>query len=204
MEPPTSVDMLDSLVNKSLLRQIETDGEPRLTMLETIREFGFEQLNHTHELESARRAHAAYYLTFAEDAERQLTGADQKTWLQRLERDQDNMRAALHWAIEQSEAEFAQRMAGALQPFWFRRGRWSEGRRWLEDSLAMESSSTLNQSIRANVLYGAGMLARFQGDFARARMLCEQSLAVYQAIADQTGVLKTLVQLRPHVLFSDH
>jgi predicted ATPase/DNA-binding CsgD family transcriptional regulator len=190
-----SLDNLDSLVNKSLLGQHETDHSPRLSMLETIREFGLEQLNHTHELESARRAHAAYYLTFAEDAQRGLTGADQKSWLQRLEREQDNMRAALHWAIERSEVEFAQRMAGALQPFWFRRGRWSEGRRWLEDSLAMESSSTLNQSIRANALYGAGKLARFQGDFAHARVLCEQSLEIYRTLADQTGVLKTLAQL---------
>ena len=95
-----SLDNLDSLVNKSLLGQHETDHSPRLSMLETIREFGLEQLNHTHELESARRAHATYYLSFAEDAERQLTGADQKKWLQRLEREQDNLRAALHWAIE--------------------------------------------------------------------------------------------------------
>ncbi len=112
-----------------------------------------------------------------------------------MDREQDNLRAALHWAMEHSEVEFAQRMAGALQPFWFRRGRWSEGRRWLEDSLAMESSPTLNQSIRANALYGAGTLARFQGDFAHARMLCEQSLEIYRTLADQTGVLKTLVQL---------
>ena len=105
------------------------------------------------------------------------------------------MRAALHWAIEHSEVEFAQRMAGALQPFWFRRGRWSEGRRWLEEALALEPGSTVNPSIQANALYGAGMLARFQGDFARARMLCEQSLSLYRALADQTGVLKTLAQL---------
>jgi predicted ATPase/DNA-binding CsgD family transcriptional regulator len=203
IEPPASLDTLDSLVNKSLLRQIETDGEPRLTVLETIREFGLEELSHTNELEAARRAHVEYYLSFAEDAERQLTGADQKTWLQRLEREQDNMRAALHWAIEHSEVEFAQRMAGALQPFWFRRGHWSEGRRWLEDSLAMEPGSTLNQSIRANALYGAGMLARFQGDFARARMLCEQSLKLYRTLADQTGILKALVQLCRITAFQD-
>jgi non-specific serine/threonine protein kinase len=195
--------MLDSLLNKSLLRQTETDVAPRLTMLETIREFGLEQLTHTHELESARRAHAEYYLSFAEDAEWQLTGADQKTWLQRLESEQDNIRAALHWAIEHGEVEFAQRMAGALQPFWFRHGRWSEGRRWLEDALAMGPSSTLNQSVRANALYGAGALARFQGDFTRARMLCEQSLAMYRALANQTGVLKTLVQLGRIVAFQD-
>jgi predicted ATPase/DNA-binding NarL/FixJ family response regulator len=195
IKPATALDRLDSLLNKSLLRQTETDGEPRLTMLETIREFGLERLTHMHELESTRRAHAEYYLSFAEDAERWLTGADQKNWLRRLEREQDNLRAALHWAIEHGEVEIAQRMAGALQPFWFRRGRWSEGRRWLEDALAMEPGSTLNPSVQANALYGAGMLARFQGDFARARMLCEQSLAVYRALTDQTGVLKTLAQL---------
>ena len=203
IEPPTSLDMLDSLVNKSLLRQIETDGEPRLTMLETIREFGLKELSHTHELETARRAHASYYLSFAEEAEPHLTGADQKTWLQRLEREQDNLRAALHWAIEHGEVEFAQRMAGALQPFWFRRGRWSEGRRWLEDSLAMESNATLNQSIRANALYGAGMLARFQGDFARARMLCDQSLKLYRTLADKAGALIALVQLARISSFQD-
>ena len=101
------------------MRQTEIDGVPRLSMLETLREFGLEQLSHMHELESARRAHATYYLAFAEDAERQLTGVDQKIWLQRLEREQDNLRAALHWAIEHNEVEIAQRMAGALQPFWF-------------------------------------------------------------------------------------
>ena len=124
--PPTSLDMLDSLVNKSLLRQIETDGEPRLTMLETIREFGLEQLTHTHELESARRAHAFHYLSFVEEAESHLTGVDQKAWIKRLDREQDNLRAALQWAIGYHEGELAQRIAGALQPFWLTRGYWSE------------------------------------------------------------------------------
>ena len=94
-------------------------------------------------------------------------------------------------------------MAGALQPFWFTRGYWSEGRRWLEESLAMDSGATLDQAVHAKALYGAGMLARFQGDFARARMLCEQSLALYRALADQTGVLKTLVQLSRITAFQD-
>ena len=94
-----SLDNLHSLVNRSLLGQNETDHSPRLSMLETIREFGLEQLIETCELESARRAHATYYLKFAEDAGRQWTGADQNIWLQRIDREQDNMRAALHWAI---------------------------------------------------------------------------------------------------------
>ena len=192
---PVSIDVLESLVSKSLLRQTETEGAPRLTMLETIREFGLEQLSNAHEIDSARRAHTSYYLTFAQEAEGGLMDAEQKKWLLRLDREQDNLRAALHWAIEHIEVEFAQRTAGALRPFWFRRGHWSEGRRWLEDSLAMQSNAALDQSIRANALYGAGMLARFQGDFARARILCEQSLEIYRTLADQTGVLKTLAQL---------
>ena len=205
IEPPASLDMLDSLVNKSLLRQSETDNEPRLTMLETIREFGLEELSHTHELEAARRAHANYYLSFAERAETHLTGADQKAWLKRLEHEQDNLRAALQWTIEQHEGEFAQRMAGALQPFWLRRGHWSEGRRWLEESLAINSgmAAVRDQFIRAKALYGAGMLARFQGDFARARILCEQSLALYRALNEKTGTLKALVQLGRITDFQD-
>ncbi len=198
-----TLDLATSLVDKNLLRQTEMDDEPRLTMLETIREFGLEQLARTHELEAARRAHADYYLSLAEAAEPHLVDIDQKAWLRRLGVEQDNLRAALHWAIEHHEGELAQRMAGALQPFWFARGYWSEGRRWLEESLAMDSGATLDRAVQAKALYGAGVLARFQGDFARARMLCEQSLALYRALADQTGALKALVQLSRITDFQD-
>jgi predicted ATPase/DNA-binding CsgD family transcriptional regulator len=203
IDPPASLDMLGSLVNKSLIRQSETDSEPRLIMLETIREFGWEELAHKHELEAARHAHANYYLLFAEQAETYLTGADQKAWLKRLEREQDNLRAALRWAIEHHEGELAQRMAGALQVFWLTRGYWSEGRRWLEDSLAMDSGAALAPAVRAKTLYGAGALTRFQGDFARARMLLEQSLTLYRALADKTGVLKALVELSRITAFQE-
>ncbi|HEU0296593.1 MAG TPA: LuxR C-terminal-related transcriptional regulator [Anaerolineales bacterium] len=203
IESPASFNVLDSLVNKSLLRQTETDSEPRLTMLETIREFGLEELTSTHELEAARRAHATYYLSFTEDAEPNLTSADQKTWIQRLLREQDNLRAALHWAIEHQEGELAQRMAGALQAFWLTRGCWSEGRRWLEESLAMDSGAALAPAVRAKTLYGAGVLTRFQGDFARARMLLEQSLTLYRPLADKTGVLMALVELSRITAFQD-
>ena len=192
---PASLEVFESLVGKSLVRQTENDGAARLSLLETIREFGLEQLNHTHELEIARRAHAAYYLAFAEDAERGLTGGNQKSWLQQLERAQDNLRAALHWAFESQEVEFAQRMAGALQPFWITRGYWSEGRRWLEESLAMATGAPPSPAVRAKTLYGAGVLARFQGDFARARTLCGQSLAIYRDLGDHAGVLMALVEL---------
>ncbi len=193
--PPTSVDVLDSLASQSLLRLIETSDAARLVMLETIREFGWEQLTQTAEREAARRAHAAYYLSLAEQAAPHLVDIDQKAWLRRLEVEQDNLRAALRWAIEQREGDTAQRLAGALQPFWLTRGTWSEGRRWLEEALAIDSGGTVDKVVRAKALYGAGTLARFQGDFARARMLCDQSLTLYRGLADPTGVVEALVEL---------
>ena len=203
IEPSVSLDTLDSLVNKSLLRQIETDGEPRLTMLETISEFGWEELAHAHELEAARRAHAFHFLSFVEEAESHLSGADQKAWIKRLDREQDNLRAALRWGTENHEAEFTQRMTGALQPFWLTRGYWSEGRRWLEESLTLDAGATVSPAVHAKALYGAGILTRFQGDFARARMLLEQSLTSYRALGDQTGVLMALVELSRITAFQD-
>ena len=120
-----------------------------------------------------------------------------------MEREQDNLRAALQWAIEQHDGELAQRMAGALQPFWFKRGYWSEGRRWLEEVVAMHPGAGPDPAVRAKALYSAGMLARFQGDFARARMLCVQSLELYRTLADQAGVVMALVQLGRICSFQD-
>jgi predicted ATPase/DNA-binding CsgD family transcriptional regulator len=193
--PPASVDVLESLVSKSLLRQIETNKAPRFAMLETIREFGLEQLAQTAELEAARSAHADWYTSLAEEAEPHLMGTDQKSWLGRLEVDRNNLRAALHWAIKNHEADLAVRLAGALQPFWFARNHWSEGRRWLEESLDMDPGARPDQAVRAKTLYRAGFLARYQGDFARAWLLCKQSLAFYRALDDKAGVVTALIQL---------
>lgn len=195
LEPAASVDSLDSLVSKSLLRQTESGGAARLVMLETIRQFAWEQLAQAAELEATRRAHAAYCLSLAEEAEPRLAGPDQKVWRQRLELEQDNLRAALRWAIEQHAVEWAQRLAGALQPFWFARGYWSEGRRWLEEALAIRPGSPVAEAVRAKALYGAGSLARYQGDFAHARRLCEQSLNLYRTLANRSGTVLALVQL---------
>jgi predicted ATPase/DNA-binding CsgD family transcriptional regulator len=193
--PPTSVDVLDSLMSKCLLRQIATNDAQRFVMLETLRDFGREQLTQTAELAAARRAHATNYASMAEEAEPHFVGADQKAWLLRLEVEQDNLRAALHWAIEHREVEMAQRMASALQPFWFAHNQWSEGRRWLEESLDLEPGETPDPAVRAKALYRAGFMARYQGDYARARTLSEQSLALYRALDNKEGVVKALVQL---------
>lgn len=198
-----TLDLVTSLVNKSLVRQTETDGEPRLSMLETIREFGLEQLAQKNELEAVQRATAAYYLSLAEGTEQHLPGREQKVWLQRLGREQDNLRAALRWGFEHHAADsstslragFVLRLVGALWQFWFLRGQWSEGRRWLEEALSVASSADVNMALRARVLYAAARLIRYQYDFARARTLCEQSVALYRALGDKEGLLTALHQL---------
>ena len=128
----TSADILDgvaSLMDKSLLRQVGPEGEePRLLMLATIREYGLEALAASGEMASTRRAHAVYYLRLAEDAETEIGGPQQAAWLERLEREHDNLRAALLWSLEQAEneeatddersMEAALRLGGALRDFW--------------------------------------------------------------------------------------
>src|SRR5205823_6423583 len=122
-DPPAEVlDGVTSLLDKSLLLQTEQEGEePRLLMLETIREYGLEALTANGEMEGGRRAHAAYYLALAEEAEPELEGPQQVTWLERLEREHDNLRAAMQWSLEQrgtrQRREMALRLGSALNVF---------------------------------------------------------------------------------------
>jgi predicted ATPase/DNA-binding CsgD family transcriptional regulator len=192
---PVTLDDIASLVNKSLLRQAKTDGEPRLSMLETLREFGLEQLAHEDELEAAQRDHAEYYLSLAEEAEQHLAGKEQKAWLGRLEREQDNFRVVLRWGHEFREAEFVLRLAGALAPFWFLRGQWSEGRRWLEAAISVSAHATADKALHARVLHVGVPMMIYQGDVARARLLSERSIALYRELDDKEGLLAALLQL---------
>ena len=98
------------------------EGEPRLVMLETIREYAQERLEESGEAEAVRRVHAEYFLALAEEAEPMLWGAEDAAWLERLEQEHDNMRAALSWAIEHEEATLALRVGAALRWFWYMEG----------------------------------------------------------------------------------
>ncbi len=189
------LERVTALINKSLLRQTDGDGEPRLGMLETIRAFGLEQLAQQNELKAVQRAHAQTYLALAEATETHLAGREQKTWLNRLGSEQDNLRAALSWGIEQQAAEYVLRLAGALGQFWALRGQWGEGRRWLEGALSLASKAEVNTALQAKTLYAAATLMRYQYDFAPARIRCEQSVRLYQALGDREGLLTALLQL---------
>src|SRR5439155_4286786 len=129
-----------SLVDKSLVRVTGADGgQPRFSMLETIREFGQEELRAGGELDQVRRRHAEHFLGLAVEAESHLTGGDQVQWLDRCDREHANIRAALRWAIDAGRADRGQGAAGALWRFWQQRGHLAEGRRWLGEILAMPS-----------------------------------------------------------------
>ena len=126
------------------------------------------------EAEQIRRLHAEYFLTLAEEAYPELKGANQLQWLERLEAEHDNMRAALSWALERKEVEVALRLGGALWSFWSMRVYYSEGRRWLEEALAMDGRGS--PEVRAMALAGAGKLAEEQGDLDRAQEAYEVGL----------------------------
>jgi predicted ATPase len=187
-----------SLVDKSLLRQSEQEGEePRLVMLETIREYGLEALAASRELEGARRSHAAYYLALAEEGKPEPWGKPQAAWLQRLEQEHDNVRAALQWLVEQGETregahtmELALRLGGALGSFWQVGGHASEGRIFLERALARSEGVTA--PVRAKALDDAGWLAIYQSDYDRAEVLGEESLALYRELGDTAGIADAL------------
>lgn len=200
---PASFETLDSLVNKSLIRQTGSGGTPRFTMLEMIREFGREQLQSTAELATTRHTHAHWYTALAESAEPHLLGANQKTWLPRLEVEQDNFRAVFRWALEARDGDVAYRLAGALGQFWFVNGRWTEGRRLLEEVLALPTDVPPDPTRRAKVLYQASYLAQYQGDYARARGLCEQSLALYRTLDNQFWMVMTIVRLARITLYQE-
>src|SRR5205807_2136443 len=129
------LDGIASLVDKSLVQQpAQEGGQSRLIILETIREYGLEVLASGGQAEATREAHAAYYLALAEQAEPELSGSQQISWFERLEREHDNLRTALSWLLEQGSdgqsKELALRLGGALSQFWGIRGYVSEGRHW--------------------------------------------------------------------------
>ena len=171
---PITLDVLNgltALVNKSLVMQYPGEDESRFSMLETIREYALERLAalQNGEGETIRRRHSIYYLRLAEAARSQLTSTRQVRWLDRLENEHGNLRAALGWALESRNVIIAAQLGGALWHFWAMHGHLSEGCRWLERTLATETAPFhLSPSMRVVLLNGAGSLAYYQGDHATA------------------------------------
>jgi predicted ATPase/DNA-binding CsgD family transcriptional regulator len=179
---------LVSLAEKSLVLPAERldesseDAEPAFSMLETVREYAWEQLERQGELEAARKAHARYFLSLAERADPYLRGRDQRIWYLRLEREHNNLRAALRWLLSQdgpdgaTERESGLRQAAGLGWFWWTRGYVVEGARWLGE--ALECAPEADPALRSQALYWAGAMLTYQGAFDPARSALDESLAL--------------------------
>src|SRR5579884_857252 len=189
------LDLLVSLVDKSLVIAEERAGRSRYHLLETIRAYGRERLLEREEETRWCARHLAYFLALAEEAEPHLTGPLQAEWMERLKAEQDNLRAALRWSEHDKESgEAGLRLAGALWRFWGIHGNWSEGREHLRTALSQDDLPP-GSPARAKALNGAGNLAEHQGDYAEARALHEQSLAISQELGDKRGIASSLNNL---------
>jgi predicted ATPase/class 3 adenylate cyclase/Tfp pilus assembly protein PilF len=190
------LDRLRSLLDKSLLRETEgVDGGLRFVMLETLREFGLEQLKASGMQEAVRGQHANFFLVLAERAEASLESADQVQWMDRMEQEHDNLRAALEWSKTAHGAEeICLRLAGALGLFWEMRGYFSEGRERL--SVVLSTKFAQGQiAARAKLLARAAELAYRQSEYPATTSLAKESLAIYRKIGDQQGIASMLIKL---------
>jgi predicted ATPase/DNA-binding CsgD family transcriptional regulator len=193
-QPGAVLDGIASLIDRSLLRQSEPEGEqPRFVMLETIREYGWEALEALGEAEATRQAHAAYYLALAEEAAPRLLGPQLAQWMRRLELEHDNLRAAIDWLLERGEAALALRMGASLAVFWELHYSLHEG--WNVLSRALVGSEDVAVPVRARGLVVAGWMAILLGHFERAEVLCQEGLALFRAIGDTWGMGHALFRL---------
>ncbi|MCI0398525.1 MAG: tetratricopeptide repeat protein [Chloroflexi bacterium] len=201
------LDLLTQLANKSLVVVERKQGaETHYHFMETIRQYAREKVLDAGEGDLARQRHWAYFLRLAEEAEPRLRDQGQQEWLDRLEVEHDNLRAALHWSLSSGQgssvwlpqepwsAEGGLRLASALWWFWFLRGYLSEGRRWFEGLLAEAGKGLPVPPARhGRALSQAGFLAFFQGDGERAAALAGEGLALArQQAGDQEGLALAL------------
>jgi tetratricopeptide (TPR) repeat protein len=196
------LDQLTALVSKNLVYQhMQPNGTARFAMLETIREYAQEQLAASGDGATPGQRHATYYLALAEAAEQEAQHARQVDWLEDLETEHDNLRAALIWALEHGDVAFAARLGGALVWFWNLHGHRREGRMWLDRVLARREP--LPAKLQAKALDGVGVLAANQGDFVSAQAAYDAGLRCYRQISDRRGVARVLEHLGWMAMFQD-
>ncbi len=185
------VELLARLVDKSLV--VVDRASPsgaRYRFLDTLRLYAFERLKALGDVERSERKHASFFLALAERTPVQLRGPNRRQWLAIIDREQDNLRAALGWLLREGDAESTQRLAGALASFWEQRGYVGEGLMWLSQSLDMRGSTP---RARATALIGAAHLAHYGGrsrDVERA--YCEESLSLWRQAEDDRGIAESL------------
>ncbi len=191
------LDLLAHLVDKGMVVFEEDERGPgRYRLLETVRQYARDRLRENEEAHALLRPrHRNFFLAVAEEAKPNLQGPEQARWLDTLESEHDNLRAALEWCLDEEEgAEAGLRLAGALSQFWWTRGHLSEGRQRCAEVLSHPGAQDWTKA-RADALNGAGSLARLQGDYASARVLFEEGLALYKELDDKQGMAASLNNL---------
>ncbi len=184
------LDMLEglaTLVDVSLVRAVTGEADARFDMLQTVREFGTERLEAEDDRMATQRRHACWFLELAEEAERHLRGPEIVQWLQALETEHDNLRAALGWALANDEDDIALRVAGSMWRMWHLGGYLSEGRHWVSAALALPSASDRTRS-RARGLTALGGLAYWQNDVLTVHAAYEEALAIFSELDDDAGI----------------
>lgn len=184
--------IIAGLVNKSLLRQEPSkSAEPRFGMLETVREYAWEQLTAAGEAERTRGRHLEYFLALAERAKTLFNSQQAHEWFATMEQEYENFRAVLHWASERANADVEIRMASALCRFWYFRGCVGEGYKWVDAALA--KSREASPSLRAQLLHGAAELT--YGNEERAVALDREGLALARSAGDRETMARCLLNL---------
>ena len=181
------LDLLASLCDKSLVLVEQNDEGYRYRLLETVRQYARERLLTSTGVEAVRARHRDCFLALAEETHAKLKGPEQAMWLQRLEAEHENLRASLEWSLADAGLNAGLRLCGALQYFWIMRGHFTEGRRWCDRILANTVAGARTPE-RANALNAAGLLAYRQDDYAAARVLLEESLAIRRQLGDLKGI----------------
>jgi predicted ATPase/DNA-binding winged helix-turn-helix (wHTH) protein len=182
-------DTFQSLIEKSLVRRLDLDDNPRYSMLETIREYGRERLSEPEGCVVARR-HAGYFVSFAEDAEQELVGSRQSNAMARFASEHENLRTARDWLRRDGDNTGNARLASAVWQFLMNRGHLSEGRAWMEQALS--DRDHVSPALQAQVLFGSAILAVWQGDHVRAHDFADESLSIARARDDTGQVARAL------------
>jgi len=178
------LDLITSLVDKSLVIVEDRADEARYHLLETIRQYGRERLDASSEAAAVLSRHADYFSDLVRSAEPHFITPSRPQWVDRIQRELDDVRFVLAWTRTHDPARHVE-LAGRLGWFWYSSGLWTEGRRWLEDALSLPVAHTPDAR-RAAALFGAGVIASLQGNGATARAWLEESAAIARAIGNRS------------------